>query len=1332
MKLTVVFFIILFLSCFFEATNPLDSAYQGSYNFESTDTLPSQLEVLKEYRIKFENNGTDKYWKFYCSFDSSATSSVVRIDSSRAYSDSGYVSFVFKKEYKGKITFVAEQPNRTKVEMPLHKQNTYIQVLNPFTIDGPRLVGIRDSAFLRVLYKGEPIKSGGSDSVIIDDKNTKPLSESISVTSSSITTTLFNIKIKRNNDTLYDTFYFPAFTISFPGYSPRISQFIRNDSSSLRLGGPASFSVMLKNGGGYSGKHIYKLTSGTSVLSIDTLNYDSNTIQVLTIDTLKDTLYSKIMLTVYNNDSLTDTMSHTAINVYPAKPVLNFRDSSTAVDQDSTFKVDVAINESFGKDSFYWKYQGVKDSVTTTPFITVPPVRGVSDTISVYAKRVYNFGGKSFEYRSDTLTKVFHPIEFKYKIDMKSIEKKQIVAKSIDTFQVCVTTGGAPVPDDSLVYSWIFPPSIDTNFVKIIPKKPIGSGFILTVMDSVKLPKFYFSVQAKLRNGTDSTALWKSKDIIVRNYRPSLTLTQPLTATSLMQDIAFDVSDSNDVVSMVYYKFSDTIVSDDKSVKTAAPQSKKFILYFKRNGTATVKAWAVDASGFVSDTQTVKFKVEVVTPQFPIKPDTVEATIGVAKTLHARLASPLDRITYIWDRNGNGEYNDDIIDTTTMYSDSINFIPLDATPDTLFVQCINKDGVWAPNPYTLIVVAKKNEPVIDTLQVDSAARYGNDNMTIKSIVSDRDSNLTNVKIYWSFNGGADTLLCDSMVKAPFKTCTIDAVKKNNRYGTYKFTVIASDSRGNTSTSFINHTLLKGDPVVDSVKVTSESPYYLKKTVQVTVYARDPNAGTIDSVQFIKSNDSLVITTKKWLNPNAYTFTTNDLILNDTGLQYIRVRVIDNEGNRSAIKPTSSQIRVLPHTPRIDTMIRPSTPAYLNKDIPDSIIVFDPCSAAYTTDLSYSVSYNDTLNFGTPQTSPKVKLKFATEGLNRFYIKVTDAENFSTIRADSITILKGEPVFISGIDQTVSYWTKDEQTFKFRCYDPNGTVDKIRINWGDGTALDSITTRSNVNDTFTFEKNKRFTNIIKKDSTYRINLTLIDNDGKTTNAIDSIIIKQGKPTLRPSFGNDSTTIFGKYDPSNAELPCTLSVLAEDIHGKILKYYWFLSKDSSSLESANYNDTISKYVLRYIPTNLANTIYTTVTVIVMDDDSNLVAKKFNVYVDAPPPVPTIIRPNSGSTVFGANDTIYFEWHGLDKLDSMATYFEISISPAGTLNWTTIVPFSLASSPDFSVTDVNGVKHFTYKYRPVGLPLPSTYSYIWRIRSQDRCNSITTNESGSFSHN
>ncbi len=1322
MKLTAIISIILFLSCFFEATNPLDSAYQGSYNFESTDTLPLQLEVLKEYKIRYINNGTDKYWKFYCAFDSSAGRSVVRSVSSEVpYSESGYVSFVFKKEYKGKIRLVAEQPNRITAEIPLRKQVQDIQVVNPYSIDGPHLAGIGDRVFLRILYNGRKVEATGADtvmhnntSVIVNDAKNL-LSDDINVSRDSKTSFDWIIKITRNNDTLE----FPVFPISYPGYSPKIIQFSRIDSTSLKLGGPARFSVRLFNDDKYSGIHMYKITSGSSVLSIDTLDYiDSNSIQVVTIDTLKDTSYSNIMLTVYSKDSLTDTKSLEGLNVlnaYPVLPVINFRDSSTAVEQDSSYKVDVTISESMATDSFYWSYQDVKDSVTTTPFITVPPVRGVSDTVSVYAKRVYNFGGKKFEYRSDTLTKVFHPMEFKYKIELKSNEKIQVVAKSIDTFQVCVKTGGVPVPDESLVYSWIFPPSIDTNYVKIIPKKPIGSGFILTVMDSVKLPKFYFSVSAKLKNGTDSTALLK-RDIIVRNYRPSITLIPPLTATTLMQDVSFSVSDSNGVVSMVYYKFSDTAVSDDKSVKTAAPQSNKFILYFKRNGTATVKAWAVDTSGFVSDTAVVKFDVKVSIPQFPIQPDTVEATIGVAKTLHARLVSSLDSTTYHWDRNGNGKYDEEIIDTTTKYSDSISFIPLDATPDTLFVQCQNKNGVSAPNPYTLIVVARKNEPVIDSLGVVNGATYGNDSIKIRAVVSDRDSNLTNVKITWSFNGGADSLLCDSMVKAPFKKCSIDAIKKNNRYGTYKFTVTATDSRGNTSTSFITHTLLKGDPVVDSVKVPLSSTYYQKKTVQVTVYAKDPNAGFIDSIQFIKSNDSSVITTKKWPNPDNYTFTTNDLILNDTGLQYIRVRVIDNEGNLSAIKPTSSQIRVLPHTPRIDTMIRPSTLAYINKDIPDSIVVFDPCSNAYSTDLSYSVSYNDTLNFGTPQTSPTVKLRFSTEGINRFFIKVTDAEMYSAVRQDSILVLKGEPVFIGGIEQTGNYWTNDDQTIKFRCSDPNGTVDKIRINWGDGTQ-DSSTTRSNSNGTFTFEFTKRYTNVNKKDSTYRINLTLIDNDGKTTNAIDSITIKQGKPTIRPAFGNDSTIIFGKYDPSIASLPCLLSVQATDINtgGKILHYYWFLSRDSSSLESANYHSTDSTYPLSNIPTNLANTIYTTVTVVVIDDDSNIVAKKFNVYVDAPPQVPVLLDPINGSKSFANSSPVTFEWTGHDVHDSLNTKFSIYVRYPGSSD------FTLIPNPAITVNMVGTIPHFKYNFTNT----ITSGGYSWKVIATDQLGSETSSD-------
>jgi hypothetical protein len=1320
MKLTTVFFVILFLSCFFEATNPLDSAYQGSYNFESTDTLPSQLEVLKEYKIHFKNIGTDKYWKFYCSFDPSVNDSVVRRVSSDAYDDSGFVSFVFKKVYTGKIKLIAEQPNRTLAEMPLRTMGSDITVINPYTIDYPRLAGIGDSVFLKILYKGKTIQTAGLDSVFVDDRKNL-LSDSINLQSPTSKTTIsYDVRIKRNNELNYDTFNFPAFTISYPGYSPRICKFsIDTSVYSLKLGGPARFSVRLNNDTNnykYSGNHIYKITSGTSILAIDTFNYvDSNSIQVVTVDTLKDILYPKLTLTVYNSDTLTDTMSLPGIKVLPSllDSSFKFRDSNTTVDQDSLYKVDVVINESFAKDSFYWSYRNVKDSLTVTPYIIIPPSRGTSDTISVYVKRVYVFGDKKFEYKSDTITKVINPITFSYKIQMKSALPKQIVAKNPETFQVSVTSGTVPVPDSSLTYSWTFP-SVDTNFVKIVPKNPKGSGFTVTVLDSTKLKKFYFFVKAKLNNGTDSTALLKSTDITeitVRNYRPSLTLIKPvIPVTNLAQDIAFDVSDSNGVVNTVYYKFSDTAVSDDKSVKSVAPQSKKFTLFFKHNGIASVKAWAVDTSGFVSDTQQLSFSVSVITPQFPIKPDTVKATIGSTKMLRARLSAKLDSITYLWDRNGNGIYSEKSIDTTTFDCDSISFTPQDSIPDTIFVQCVNKVNERAPNPYTLIVLARKNQPVIDTLRVvDTAtAKYKNDSIRINAWISDPDSNLKSVKITWSVNGSADSILyIDSLIKSPFKTKTIDTTKKNNTSGLYKFTVTATDSRGNSSTSSITHKLLIGDPVITSV-IPSKSTCFVRKNVKVTTIATDPNGGRIDSIQYIKSNDTSVITTRPW--PDSI------LTLNDTGLQYIRVRVIDNEGNRSAIKSTDSQIRVLPHTPRIDSITPPVKTAYDKQDINFIIHAYDTCSTWEQSSLTYSVSYDDTFHF-VKLPSKTISRSFTTLGINRFFVKVTDADSLSTIKADSITILDGKPVFVSGIDQTLRYWTNDECTLKFRCSDPYGTVDKLEIDWGDGSIKSSLDTRISENGIFTFEKNKIFKNVNKKDSTYRITLTFTDNDAKTVTAVDSITIRQGKPTLRPSFGNDSTTIFGKYDPSNALLPCLLSVHAADVNpnGSILKYYWFLSRDSSSLESANHDSTESTYELKNIPTNVANTIYTYVTVLVMDDDSNLVKKKFNIYVDAPPQVPVLLDPVNGTKSFTINTPVVFDWTGHDVHDSLNTKFSVFVRIPGSSDYT------LIQNPVITVEMVGTVPHFKYNFTNTSI----SGGYSWKIVATDQLGSVTSSD-------
>jgi hypothetical protein len=1174
---------------------------------------------------------------------------------------------------------------------------------------------------MRILYNGKPVPAPCKDTVFFAGKFNF-LSDSIRIEAQQSKTTSSNqITIKRENE----TFTFQPFTISYSGYSPKIKQFdINTPADSLKLGGPVRFFVMINNDNEkykYSGIHIYKLTSGTSVLSIDTLNYvGSDSIQVLTIDTIKDTLYPKLTLTVYNSDTLSDTGSIAGIKVLPSilDSCFKFRDSSTTVDQDSSFKVDVVINESFAKDTFYWSYRNVKDSLTVTPFITIPPSLGISDTISVYVKRVYNFGEKKYEFKSDTLIKRINPKSYPYKIQMTKEEPKQLIAKNTETFQVHVTNGNVLVPDSLLTYSWIFPPA-DSNFVKITPKNPKGSSFSVTVLDSTRLKEFYFSVMAKLKNGTDSTALKNSGYITVRNYKPSLSLIAPVSPIPYPSlDIAFNTYDSNGVVSAVYYKYSDTAVNNDISVKSVAPQSKKFTLLFTRNGKTTVKAWAVDSSGFVSDTQKVTFDVLVLTPQFPIKPDTIKTTIGSTIILHAPLVSKLDSITYLWDRDGNGDgsFTDKTVDTTTFKSDSISFTPQDSIPDTIYVQCVNKVKQQAPTPYTIIVVARKNGPVIDTFHIiNTNAKYKNDSIQIKACISDPDSNLKSVRITWSLDSGADSLLfIDSIVQPPFKTDTIIKTKKDTRHGTYKFTVTATDSRGNINISSITHSLLPGDPIIDSVRIKSpQSLYFLKKKINVTISAKDPNrGGEIASVQFIKSNDTSVIATKAWpdSNPAIVSF-----IMDDTGLQHIRVRVIDNEGRRSVIDSTPSQIKVLTHVPRADSIKHTDSIAYIKKETSFTIVPNDAYDSSLNYEnsiLMYSVSLNDTLHFEPPSALPTFRRTFTTPGMNRFFVKVTDADNFYSIKADSILVLDGKPVFVSGIDQKLNYWIKDENTLTFICSDPIGTVDKLDIDWGDGIKVPATRT-SNNNSTFIFEVKKTFRNVSKKDSTYRFTLTFTDSDANITTAVDSITIKQGKPALRPSFGNDSTVIFGKYDQSSTKLTCTLSVHATDTpSGEILNYYWFLSRDSSSLESANHDSTDSTYILENIPTNLANTIYTYVTVLVMDDDSNIVKKKFNIYIDAPPQVPVLLSPVNGITV---TSPVVFEWTGYDVHDSLSTKFSIYVRIPGSND------YKLIQNPVITNEMVGTVPHFKYTF----IDTKSPGSYSWKVVATDQLGSVTTSD-------
>jgi hypothetical protein len=139
------------------------------------------------------------------------------------------------------------------------------------------------------------------------------------------------------------------------------------------------------------------------------------------------------------------------------------------------------------------------------------------------------------------------------------------------------------------------------------------------------------------------------------------------------------------------------------------------------------------------------------------------------------------------------------------------------------------------------------------------------------------------------------------------------------------------------------------------------------------------------------------------------------------------------------------------------------------------------------------------------------------------------------------------------------------------------------------------------------------------------------------------------------------------------------------------------------------------VKNIPINVANTIYTYVTVLVMDDDSNIVKKKFNVYVDAPPQIPVLLDPVNGTKTFSLNSPVVLEWTGHDVHDSLNTKFTVFVRRPGSSE------YKIIQNPVITVTMAGTVPHFKCSFTDTDLP----GSYSWQVVATDQLGSVTTSE-------
>jgi hypothetical protein len=633
-----------------------------------------------------------------------------------------------------------------------------------------------------------------------------------------------------------------------------------------------------------------------------------------------------------------------------------------------------------------------------------------------------------------------------------------------------------------------------------------------------------------------------------------------------------------------------------------------------------------------------------------------------------------------------------------------------------FIICTDNNGNTIKSDVKETTIGK-GIPVVERVAFSTASQFinkackftikANDNERIDSIYifSQLLSQSTDSLVY--------TIVCNS------NQIDITDSIKFSKAGTYRIKAQAFDNNANISIKIASQDSIiinQGIPEAKFVLHSVPQPYVFD-TVSFTVTATDNDtAGRTYAISYGDSSHFTPFVPSNVFK-NAYP---------DSGkkILYVKVKDIDNQ-NSSAFKDSIVILKGIPTvkitsiTPKTGFVLKPIQFTLSAKDTNGNIdSVFADWNDDFKAD-AFIVNTSDEETFSFNYSFP-----INTVGNRKIHFWASDDDGIlSSFKDTTVTIRLGAPKY-NGIvlADTSKYWANDNLTFKFNCVDTNGNIRKFIVNWNDGKKIDTIlvtTLTSGVADTIT----DVHTFPIVNDSTYIVSITLIDDDAIAATFSDMIRVKRGLPVVTIPGGGD--TLFSRI--ANTGGNTTLSINSYDPNDTITQYYWILGGSSFDTSNATYKNLSTSLDLTGRSSSDVNKSYGRSAVLAKDKDGNVAGDTFEIYLDGPPPAPTIVFPISTTQSFGISDTITFEWYGTDVHDSVNTQFKLSIKPPGEhTSWKEIT--SYISGSQLNTEIVGGIIHFKYKY----FPSDGQGSYLWKVEALDRSESNTSSNQESFYHN
>jgi hypothetical protein len=304
-------------------------------------------------------------------------------------------------------------------------------------------------------------------------------------------------------------------------------------------------------------------------------------------------------------------------------------------------------------------------------------------------------------------------------------------------------------------------------------------------------------------------------------------------------------------------------------------------------------------------------------------------------------------------------------------------------------------------------------------------------------------------------------------------------------------------------------------------------------------------------------------------------------------------------------------------------------------------------------------------------------------------------------------LGGKKGHLGGKIRCIIKWVNDDTTFRIASWDPNGTVDTVRLDWGDGSELDVITIKGTSTDT---AKKHRFP--VAQSRSYDVQVTAIDDDGILSSSTFPVLVKEGAPRVWV----EGDTLFVPTQGGGGDI--TIWVNGTDSNGNVETYFWDFNPDPFDTNVAEQHQTTDSTIVYNVVAPLVDNPFE-MAVFGKDDDGIVVGDTFWLYPDGPPDTTTIIQP-AQDTTYIAKDSVIIRWLGLDQRDGLATEFAVMVDrPGGGDEYDTLQTFQPA-------TACRNGDLFEHSFLP-----PAGGTYKIRILARDRSGNTTLGRKREFGY-